>query len=225
MNKETKSIVITVVIILFYLLCTGLSFWLLREKYIDSQNFITLIIGSTVLVFLLIFIDRIAEVSLGGTVIKLERLNDESEKLLEELRVEHFKMRIDLAFTSTGFWGGEGSSVYSSKIKFYEVLRDIRNHGMLNHPKLRDRIETQLNKSLQQQLEDVQLIGSKITPNPLIGVIDPLIIKSLISTEVIDSSIKPNSNDFKDKETAKNAIFHRIDIYEKLFNANKWLDN
>lgn len=225
MIKESKSLITIFCIAIFFLICLGVSFWLLKEKYIDSQNFITLIIGSTVLVFLLIFIDRIVEVSLGGTVIKLERLNDKSEKLLEELQVEHFKMRIDLAFTSTGFWGGEGSSIYRSKIKFYEVLKDIKSEGMLNHPKLRDTIEMQLSKTLQQQLEDVQLICSKFSPNPLNGIVDPLVIKSFITPEVISGLVKSNSDMYKDKEATKNTIFTRIDVYEKLFNAKKWLEN
>ncbi|MFI7962471.1 hypothetical protein ACFMJB_26345, partial [Acinetobacter baumannii] len=75
---------------------------------------------------------------------------------------------------------------------------------------LRQKIEIQLRKSLQQQLENVHLIGNVLNENPLNGKVDPLEIRGLISEEIIRKNIKDNDL-YRDETTAKNTILMRIE--------------
>ncbi|MCP5961060.1 hypothetical protein NL379_28005, partial [Klebsiella pneumoniae] len=86
-------------------------------------------------------------------------IGNKSEKLLHDMQIEYYKMRIDMAFAPTGFFGGGGNSIFKSKTEFYNVIREIKDVGLLNNSTLREKVEIQLKKSLQQQLENVHLIG------------------------------------------------------------------
>lgn len=207
----------------FFLILCGFSYSLLVTDKIKGPEFVALIIASMFTCLVINFINDIQEFSIGGNLFRLKDLNNKSEKLLHEMQIEYFKMRIDMAFAPTGFWDGGGSSVYSSRISFYEVIRDIKNEGLLSNNVLRQKIENQLIKTLQHQLEDVLSIGCVAESNPLEGQFEPMKIRSLITEEIISKSIKLNEEMYKDKHTTKNTIFKRVEIYENLYKASNWL--
>lgn len=209
--------------IFFFILC-GVSYRLLFLEQIKATEFVALIIASMFTCLIVNFINEIQEFSIGGNLFRLKDLNNKSEKLLHDMQIEYFKMRIDMAFVPTGFWDGGGSSVYSCRSSFYEVIKDIKNEGLLSNNVLRQKIENQLIKTLQHQLEDVQRIGCNADSNPLDGEFEPMKIRSLITEELISKSIKMNDEMYKDKHTARNTIFQRVEIYENLYKASKWLE-
>lgn len=221
--KKISSGWLVVIAILIFALNAGLSFCLLLNEYIEPQNFVTLVLGGAIFVFMFLFIDRISEVSLGGTIFRLKELNNKSEKLLEALQIEYFKMRLELAFTATGFWD-DGSNVFESRIKFYSVICDIRSEGLLNHPELNQKIRTQLNKTLQHQLEHIRTFGNIDSDNPFIGVYEPLALRSLISQEIIHKRVSIKDPLRNTPELAKQQIFDSIEIYENLYQAKRWLE-
>lgn len=219
-----KAFIKYLLLLAFFLILCGFSFSLLVTDKIKGPEFVALIIASMFTCLVVNFINEIQEFSIGGNLFRLKDLNNKSEKLLHEMQIEYFKMRIDMAFAPTGFWDGGGSTVYSCRSSFYEVIRDIKNEGLLGNKVLRQKIEDQLNKTLQHQLEDVQRIGSIADLNPLKGEFEPMKIRSLITEDIISKSIKMNDEMYKDMHTTKNTIFKRIEIYENLYKASKWLE-
>lgn len=224
--KNSKVLTVlkyTLLLLLFSLMC-GLSFALLYCNKIKGPEFVALIIASMVSCLVVNFLNDIQEVSIGGNLLKLKDISNRSEVLLKNMQIEYFKIRIDMVFVPTGFWDEGGSSVYSSRTSFYEVIRDIKSEGLLSNNILRQKIENQLNKTLQCQLEDVQKIGRVLDSNPLEGEFEPMKIRSLITEDIISKSIKTNDEMYKDKLATKNMILQRIEIYENLYKASKWLE-
>lgn len=212
-----------ILLLLFFFLLCGLSFSLLYFEKIKGPEFVALVIASMLSCLIVNFINDIQEVSIGGNILRLKDINNRSETLLKNMQVEYYKMRLDMAFAPTGFWDAGGNSVYESRSKFYEVIQEIKNEGLLNNSILSQKIEMQLAKTLQHQLEDIHRIGNVLDVNPFSGKHDPLEIRSLISEEVVTKTVKTNNELYRDKDTAKDTILRRITIYENLLTAKKWI--
>ncbi|MFH7498213.1 hypothetical protein L1A47_14250 [Acinetobacter baumannii] len=218
-SEKTKLIFI----ISCFIVLTGVAYRILYLGQIQGSEFVVLVIASMFICLTGYFLKEIQEFSIGGNLFKLRDIGNKSEKLLHDMQIEYYKMRIDMAFKPTGFFGGVGNSIFQSKIEFYNVIREIKDVGLLKNPTLRQKIEIQIRKSLQQQLENVHLIGNVLNENPLNGKVDPLEIRGLISEEIIRKNIKDNDL-YRDETTAKNTILMRIEIYENLLKACNWLE-
>lgn len=158
-------------ILALILLCGAIC--LRVNSLIESRDLSLLIISILIGSFVIVFIEKITEVSVVGTTLKLERINEESEQLLEKLQIEQLKLRIELAFAPTNFFSG-GDSVFTSREKLFEIAKEIKDTGLQGNPELKNKVLPLLINHAGFQLDHIQRYGAGMTPNPLMDIEDPL---------------------------------------------------
>lgn len=206
------------VLILASVIIGGITY-LRFERLIESQDYSFLIISILIGSFLIIFLEKISEVSIIGNTVKLQQINDKSEELLKQLRLEHFKLRIESAFGANNFFGG-GDSVITCRAKLYQVAKDIKDAELVENEELRNKILPLLKLHAGKHLELVQRYGANLEANPLVSD-DPEEMTKVITDEFVNSA-KINgitSNIEKYKE-----IINNINLYQNLLNASKWFE-
>ncbi|MCL6243806.1 hypothetical protein M5F04_04365 [Acinetobacter sp. ANC 7200] len=190
------------------------------NKHIESSDFSILVVSILVGTFVIIFFEKISEISIIGNTVKLEQINEKSEELLKQLRIEHFKLRIDSAFSPTNFFSS-GDSVSTCRAKLYEVAKDIKEAGLLDNDELKNKIQPLLIDHTGYHLKFIRDFGSSVENNPLIELIDPDDFEKAITDEILRSVRIPDAHSNVDK---LRAILDNIEIYRNLFKAKKWFD-
>jgi len=216
--KETKNNRLWVV--LLALVFIGGAICLRVNKHIESSDFSILVVSILVGTFVVIFFEKISEISIIGNTVKLEQINEKSEELLKQLRIEHFKLRIDSAFSLTNFFG-DGDSVSTCRAKLYEVAKDIKEAGLLDNDELKNKIKPLLIDHAGYHLKLIRDLGSSVENNPLIGLIDPDDFEKAISDEILSSVRISEAHSNVDK---LRVILDNIEIYRNLLKAKKWFD-
>ncbi|HCV3139949.1 TPA: hypothetical protein OV568_002419 [Acinetobacter baumannii] len=218
MNKISPCRVVFVSVVLLVFI-TGII-CLRVNNLIDSRDFSLLFIAFLLGSFVIIFFEKISEVTLIGNTVKLQQINVKSEQLLEQLQVEHFKLRIESAFTPTNLFG-DGDSVFTCRAKLFEVAKDIKDAGLISNTELRNKILPLLLNHAGYHLDHIQSYGSAINPNPLKGIEEPQELIEAISDEVLTAArvVGASSNITK---TAK--MLENVELYKNLITARKWYE-
>lgn len=214
---KTKRLLI---VLIFALSFIGGIVYLRVNKIIESSDFTLLIISIMVGSFVIIFFEKISEISIVGNTVKLERINEKSEELLKQLRIEHLKLKIDSAFGATNFFGG-GDSVSSCRAKLFEVANDIKEAGLLDNDELKNKILPLLISHAGFHLKLIQGYGFGLEENPLKSLSDPQEIREAISDQILDASKISEASSRVDKML---VILSNIEIYQNLLIARKWFD-
>ncbi|BFM78866.1 hypothetical protein VXG46_001311 [Acinetobacter baumannii] len=217
--NQIKPKRLVIVFVLFLIFIAGIICLRVNEL-IDSRDLTVLTTVFLVGSFIAIFFEKISEITLIGNSVKLQQINEKSEQLLEQLQVEHFKLRIESAFAADNLFGGD--SVFTCRAKLFEVAKDIKDAELVENEELRNKILPLLKLHTGKHLELVQRYGANLEANPLVSVDDPEEMTKVITDEFVNSA-KINgktSNIEKYKE-----IINNINLYQNLLNASKWFEN
>jgi len=210
---------IFVVFTLFLIFIAG--FVCLRVNgLIDSGDLSLLTTVFLVAAFVAIFFEKISEITLIGNTVKLQQINEKSEQLLEQLQVEHFKLRIDMVFASSNFFG-DGDSIYTAKIKLYEVAKDIKEAKLHKNEELKNKILPLLINHAGFHLNHIQSYGSKLNPNPLKGIEVPQALIDAFSDELLSTVRVEGASS---NVTKLKKMLESVEIYKNLIIARKWYE-
>ncbi|MDC4505709.1 hypothetical protein OFN07_07025 [Acinetobacter baumannii] len=218
--NQIKPKRLVIVFVLFLIFIAGIICLRVNEL-IDSRDLTVLTTVFLVGSFIAIFFEKISEITLIGNTVKLQQINEKSEQLLEQLQVEHFKLRIESAFAANNLFGG-GDSVFTCRAKLFEVAKDIKDAGLVSNTELRDKILPLLINHATYHLNHVQGYGSTLNPNPLKGIEEPHKLIEAISDEVLNAARVEGASSSISK-TAK--ILENIKIYKNLRTATKWFED
>lgn len=211
-----------VVFVLFVLLVFIAGIVCLRvNNLIDSRDFSLLLIAFLIGSFVIIFLEKISEVTLIGNTVKLQQINEKSEELLENLQIEHFKIRIDLAFSPSNFFN-EGDSVYTCRARLFEVAKNIKDAGLEKNQELKNKILPLLINHTKFQLRDIHWYGNKLEVNPLESIEEPQLLVDSLSDDLIDSATISGATT---KLGKVKTILENIEIYKNLRTATKWFED
>ncbi|EOD8439663.1 hypothetical protein ACGBVN_003753, partial [Acinetobacter baumannii] len=93
-----------------FVLFSFISFILLRNKYIEPNHFVILIIFSAIVSAIIAYFDEVQELSIGGNIVKLKEAKKELQVTIDQLKsikVSTYRM---LLLKSLHFSGVFGSS-------------------------------------------------------------------------------------------------------------------
>ncbi|UGQ31492.1 hypothetical protein [Acinetobacter calcoaceticus] len=100
----------TLFALIMFVLFSFVSFILLKAEYIESNDFVLLIIFSAVIALVISYFDEIQELSIGGNIVKLKEAKQELEVTIEQLKsIKESTFRM-LLLKSLHHSGGLGSS-------------------------------------------------------------------------------------------------------------------
>ena len=217
--NQIKPMRIFVVFTLFLIFIAG--FVCLRVNgLIDSGDLSLLTTVFLVAAFVAIFFEKISEITLIGNTVKLQQINEKSEQLLEQLQVEHFKLRIESAFAATNFFDG-GDSIFTCRVKLFEVAKDIKEAGLLTNSELKEKILPLLINHAGFHLAHIQGYGSKLNPNPLKGLVEPQELIDAFSDELLSTVRVEGASS---NVTKLKKMLESVEIYKNLITARKWYE-
>lgn len=209
-----------IVFVLFLIFIAGIICLRVNEL-IDSRDLTVLTTVFLVGSFIAIFFEKISEITLIGNTVKLQQINEKSEQLLEQLQVEHFKLRIESVFAANNFFGG-GDSVFTCRAKLFEVAKDIKDAGLQANTELRDKILPLLINHASYHLNHIRGYGSTLNPNPLKDLEEPLELIEAISDEVLNAARVEGASSSITKTA---TMLENIEIYKNLIAARKWYES
>lgn len=217
MNKTTRLIAILNTALIFIV---GITY-LLVNKIIEPGDFTLLMISIFIGSFVIVYFEKISEITIVGNTVKLQQINEKSEELLNKLRIEHLKLKIDSVFGLSNFFGG-GDSVRSCRAKLFDAANDIKNFKLLDNEELKSSIMPLLTNHSNYQLELIRSFGRGLDSNPLEILVDPEEIREAISDEIVNKAQISGVSSNVDKMV---IILEDIDIYKKLLKAKQWFDS
>lgn len=217
--NQIKPVRIFVVFIIFLIFIAGIV-CLRFNELIDSRDLSLLTTVFLVAGFVAIFFEKISEITLIGNTVKLQQINEKSEQLLEQLRVEHFKLRIDSAFAPTNFFSG-GDSVFTCRVKLFEIAKDIKEAELLTNPELKEKLLPLLTNHAVFHLDHIKTYGSELSPNPLEGLVDPQDLINAFNDELVNTARVEGVSSNVAKMT---KMLENIDIYKNLITAKSWYE-
>lgn len=206
-----------------------LSFLLLNKQAINSDNFVQLISIALICSFAIAYFDRISEISLLGKFnVRFQEIEKEAEKLLNELQVNIFMMKIAQALQD-GPPLGNNSLVRESSREFYKVIQEIKEAGLIKDKVLVSEIRRCLGFLLNGEGGQYKyIIRAGYTfpdnKNRFEGIIDPQTLRSLIDDDLIENSENANYYFKEDKQKFKDELYLAIDSYEDLLRVQKWIE-
>lgn len=198
-----------------FLFFSGISFWLMHAKYIQSGDFVLLVVISSVIALIISYFDSIQELSIGGNIVKLKEAKKELEVTIEELKsvkISTFRMLLLRSLNYSGVWGSS-HLVDTRADYFFSLIKEIKDAGCFDD--LKQEISTQLKILLKMQLDRFYKIfydknfDNDSFPLPMHFYID-------LSSEVINK-VHQNQTPVKPFEDKKQEILQAIDTYAKLF--------
>ncbi|MCK0808568.1 hypothetical protein [Acinetobacter baumannii] len=135
-----------------FVLFSFISFILLRNKYIEPNHFVILIIFSAIVSAIIAYFDEVQELSIGGNIVKLKEAKKELQVTIDQLKsikVSTYRM---LLLKSLHFSGVFGSShlVDSRAEYFFSLINEIKQSDCFND--LKSEIKVQLTRLLIDQL-------------------------------------------------------------------------
>lgn len=124
----------------------------LRNKYIEPNHFVILIIFSAIVSAIIAYFDEVQELSIGGNIVKLKEAKKELQVTIDQLKsikVSTYRM---LLLKSLHFSGVFGSShlVDSRAEYFFSLINEIKQSDCFND--LKSEIKVQLTRLLIDQL-------------------------------------------------------------------------
>jgi len=128
------------------------SFWLLQKNLIHSNDFVLLVISSSVIALVISYFDEIQELSIGGNIVKLKEANKELQETIEQLKsikLSTFRMLLLKSLHGSGTLGS-GSLVDSRSQYFFSLIVEIKEAGCFSD--LKQEIEKQLKMLINIQL-------------------------------------------------------------------------
>lgn len=231
MKKDKKEIgwvrIVSSIIVSF--IGIVISLFLLDKQAINSDNFVQLISITLLCSFAIAYFNRISEISLLGKFsVRFQEIEKEAEKLLNELQVNVFMMKIDQAIQS-GASLGNNSLVRESSREFYEVIQEIKEAGLIKNKVLVSEIRRCLGFLLHgsggQYMNIIKAGGTFDNKNRFEGIVDPQNMRSLINDDLIENSQNANLYFREDKQKFKDELYLAIDSYENLLRVQKWIED
>lgn len=189
------------------------------NNLIDSRDFSLLLIALLIGSFVVIFLEKISEVTLIGNTVKLQQINEKSEELLEKLQIENFKVRLGQISSGDGLFGDGRDIQYEFKSKLYELVADIKKADLQDNEELKNKFLPMLTSHIDLQLKTIQKFGCFLDPNPLVGIEDPEDLENAITDQLVETArvTMCNSNIAKLK-----TILDSIKLYKNLLQAKNW---
>ncbi|EGT98455.1 hypothetical protein ABNIH4_20004 [Acinetobacter baumannii ABNIH4] len=169
-----------------FILFSFVSFILLKDKYIDQNHFVILIIFSAIVSAIIAYFDEVQELSIGGNIVKLKEAKKELQVTIDQLKsikVSTYRMLLLKSLHSSGGFGS--SHLVDSRAEyFFSLINEIKQSDCFND--LKSEIQVQLTRLLIDQLNkfypifhDKQFNDSDEFPKPTVFYID-------LKNEIID---------------------------------------
>lgn len=206
----------TVFSLALFVIFSFVSFLLLKEDYLKSNDFVLLIVFSAIIALVISYFEEIQELSIGGNIVKLKEANRELKVTIEQLKaikVSTFRM---LLLKSLHHSGGFGvTSIVDSRVDYFlSLISEIK--GAECFEDLKSEIKEPLETLLKDQLRRFHgLFYNKIFidgddfPKPMNLYVDLTPEK----IEIVYSNHTPPIP-FDQK---KQAIIDGLDAYKKLY--------
>ncbi|NLH05768.1 hypothetical protein [Acinetobacter baumannii] len=197
-----------------------ISFILLKDKYIEPNHFVTLIIFSTILSLIIAYFDEVQELSIGGNIVKLREAKKELQVTIDQLKsikVSTYRMLLLKSLHSSGVFGS--SYLVDSRAEyFFTLINEIIESDCFDD--LKSEIKVPLISLLIDQLNkfyplfhDKQFNDGDEFPKPMVFYID-------LKNEIIDK-VHQNRTPVIPFDQKKQEIVAAIDNYAALFTLLK----
>ncbi|MER8074771.1 hypothetical protein [Acinetobacter pittii] len=169
----------TLFALIMFVLFSSASFILLKYEYIESNDFVLLIIFSAVIALVISYFDEIQELSIGGNIVKLKEAKHELQVTIEQLKSikeSTFRMLLLKSLHHSGGFGS-GNLVDSRADYFFSLINEIKQADCFDD--LKSEIKEPLQKLLKSQLNNFYALfhgkefnDSDIYPKPMAFYID-----------------------------------------------------
>lgn len=100
----------TVLGIGFFIIMELMCFALLNSGKIKGPEFAALVVVFMVVSFFIVLLPRVQELSIGGSLLRLNQVKEESEQIVQDLkdtRIEMFRILLNDSLVTGGFWGND----------------------------------------------------------------------------------------------------------------------
>lgn len=199
-----------------FILFSFVSFILLKDKYIEPNHFVILIIFSAIVSAIIAYFDEVQELSIGGNIVKLKEAKKELQVTIDQLKsikVSTYRMLLLKSLQSSGGFGS--SHLVDRRAEyFFSLTNEIKQSECFND--LKSEIKVQLIRLLNDQLNkfyslfhDKQFNDSDEFPKPTVFYID-------LKKEIIDK-VHQNQTPVIPFEKKKEEIVSAIDNYAALY--------
>lgn len=196
----------------------GLGLYLLLTGKIQGPEFVALIIAFIVLSIFITLFPNVQEISIGSTLVKLNKAKEESDQIIQDLRdtrLEMFRMLLKDSLNDGSFWGS--GALKDTRIKVF-----LRTYNKIVEAKCKNELKSDIDKTLKLLTENQSgrikrcspKMFEKFNENEII--IEPQKYSILLNDEIVED-FKNNKRHGIDNMQAKTEIIEAINEYSKIY--------
>ncbi|WP_270385631.1 hypothetical protein [Acinetobacter guillouiae] len=212
------NIIRTICGVLIFFSSIGLGLFLLLTEKIHGPEFVALIIAFIVLSILITLLPNVQEISIGSSLVKLNKAKEESDQIIQDLRdtrLEMFRMLLKDSMSDGSFWGSD--ALKDSRIKVF-----LRTYNKIVEAKCKDELSSEIGKTLKLLTENQSGRIKRCSPKMYDKfdenetIIEPQRYSILLNDEIVED-FKNNKRHGIDNTQAKTEIVEAINEYSKIY--------
>ncbi|MBP8005328.1 MAG: hypothetical protein KAZ18_00255 [Acinetobacter sp.] len=191
---------------------------LLLTQKIQGPEFVALIVAFIILSVFIFLLPNVHEISIGPTLVKLNKAKEESDQIIQDLRdtrLEMFRMLLKDSLSDGSFWGTDA-------LKDKRISIFLRTYNKIVEAKCKNELTAEINQTLNLIIENQSRkikncspkMAEKFENDEIITA--PLKYSVFLSDEIVEDFRSRRRRDL-DSLQVKTEIIEAINEYAKIY--------
>lgn len=212
------SILRTICSIVVFITSIVLGLYLLLTNKMQGTEFVALIVAFIILSVFIFLFPNVHEISIGPSLVKLNKAKEESDQIIQDLRdtrLEMFRMLLKDSLSDGSFWG-------SDALKDNRIIIFLRTYNKIVEAKCKNELTAEINKILilliEVQSQNIKNCSPKMAEK---FETDEIIVPPLKYSVFLNDDIVEDFRFWRrphlDGVQAKTEIIEAINEYAKIY--------
>lgn len=204
--------------ILIFVSSIVLGFYLLLIEKLQGSEFVSFIVAFIFLSIFIFLLPNVNEISIGPTLVKLNKAKEESDQIIKDLRdtrLEMFRMLLKDSLNDGSFWGND--AIKDNRISIF-----LRTYSKILEANCKNELTEEINKILklltETQSRNIKNCSKKMAENFEDNeiLIPPMKYSVFLNDEIVEN-FKLHKRSHMSILEAKTEILEAIDEYSKIY--------